>query len=351
MKSRHPYLTARGRNHFCFLVLSAALLSVIALASSENAVLAATPTEIRLAYPGWWPSKGTASSEEYVGSRACLPCHSDISRAQQNTPMSRALELANSASIPDLSHNPAEFHANGLNYELSAKDQLIYSVRDSKTSLSVPVNWIFGTGQFGRTFLYEYNGNYYESRLSYYSSARTLDFTTGNPGQTPGRLDAALGRRMSLDEVPLCFGCHATAASTSGQFSPTHLIPGVTCEACHGPGAAHVAQMSMGTGTSATLTFNPSYLNASDSVDYCGACHRTSSDVALMGVKGILTLRFPAYRLERSPCWEKKPDPRLTCISCHDPHTQLVRDAAAYDSKCLQCHAGAGAPKSEARNH
>ena len=315
------------------------------------AVRAATPTEIRIAYPGWWPTKGTAAAEEYAGSQSCVSCHSEIAGSQHTTPMAHALEPGTRTAIPELLQKPAQVHVNGLDYELSAKDGLSYSVRDGSNKLEVPVGWIFGNGQFGRTFLYQYNGNYYESRLSYYSNAHALDFTTGNPGQVPGRLDAALGRRMSLDELPLCFGCHSTAASTSGQLDLGHMTPGVTCESCHGPGAAHVAQMNMGTGEEATLISNPANLSPSDSVDYCGACHRTSADVKLMGVTGILTLRFPAYRLERSRCWGKNGDARLTCTACHDPHKELVRDASAYDSKCQPCHTGSRSAKSVAAGH
>ena len=319
--------------------------------SKLHVVKAATPTELRIAEAGWWPTKGTAAPEEYAGTGSCTSCHSEIFQRQQKTPMAEALSPANGTSIPGLSQKPAQFRVNGLDYEVVANDKLNYSVRDGKNSLSVPVNWIFGDGQFGRTFVYEYKGNYYESRLSYYGEGHGLDFTTGNPGQTPGRLDAALGRRMSLDELPLCFGCHSTKASTNGQFDPSHLTPGVSCEACHGPGTAHVAEMSMGSGRSATLISNVSKLSPTDSVDYCGACHRTSADVTLMGVTGVLTLRFPAYRLERSRCWGKNGDGRLTCIACHDPHEDLVREATAYDKKCLGCHQAAGSSKLRASNH
>ena len=107
----------------------------------------------------------------------------------------------------------------------------------------------------------------------------------------------------------------------------------------------------MGSGRSATLISNVSKLSPTDSVDYCGACHRTSADVTLMGVTGVLTLRFPAYRLERSRCWGKNGDGRLTCIACHDPHEDLVREATAYDKKCLGCHQAAGSSKLRASNH
>jgi hypothetical protein len=154
---------------------------------------------------------------------------------------------------------------------------------------------------------------------------------------------------MSPDEPPLCFGCHSTAASTDGQFHPDRLIPGVTCEACHGPGAQHVAQMSLEhDARTSTLIFNPARLSPADSVDFCGACHRTSADVSLSFITGIFNLRFPAYRLEQSRCWGNG-DARLTCIACHDAHKPRVQHAAFYDKVCVSCHAPAsGAPKERA---
>ena len=82
---------------------------------------------------------------------------------------------------------------------------------------------------------------------------------------------------------------------------------------------------------------NPSRLDPVESVDFCGACHRTWQDVVTNIGLGALNLRFAPYRLENSKCWSK-PDARLTCVACHDPHQPLEHDPAAYDSKCLQCH-------------
>jgi hypothetical protein len=121
------------------------------------------------------------------------------------------------------------------------------------------------------------------------------------------------------------------------------LIPGVTCEACHGPGAQHVAQMSLEhDARTSTLIFNPARLSPADSVDFCGACHRTSADVSLSFITGIFNLRFPAYRLEQSRCWGNG-DARLTCIACHDAHKPRVQEAAFYDKVCVSCHAPASA--------
>jgi hypothetical protein len=187
-------------------------------------------------------------------------------------------------------------------------------------SASAAVTWVFGDRQFGDTFLYQQNGIYFESRVSYYRTLNGLDLTTGRTRFQPDRIETALGRRMSPDEPPLCFGCHSTASSTDGVFHPERLIAGVTCEACHGPGAQHVAQMSLEhDARTSSLIFNPARLGPNDSVDFCGACRRTAADVSLNSITGIFNLRFPAYRLEQSRCWGNG-DARLTCTACHDPH-------------------------------
>jgi len=87
---------------------------------------------------------------------------------------------------------------------------------------------------------------------------------------------------------------------------------------------------------------NPGSFGPVDLADFCGACHRAPLDVAAAKDYGPLDIRFQPYRLSKSRCWSR-PDPRITCIACHDPHKPLVRDAAFYDTKCLACHGNADA--------
>jgi formate-dependent nitrite reductase cytochrome c552 subunit len=143
---------------------------------------------------------------------------------------------------------------------------------------------------------------------------------------------------MDSGETQHCFGCHTSGSMLAGHFDPNHATPGVTCEQCHGPGAKHVAAMKSGKieeGRRAIL--NPRKLSAVASVDFCGACHRTWSDVLQTQVTGVANVRFQPYRLENSKCWGRG-DARLACYTCHDPHQPLVTETASYDSKCLSCH-------------
>jgi hypothetical protein len=319
-----------------FFSMVAGVAAGIAAVSHHREV--ETATEVRLLDPGWWPTKGSPARKEYVGSAKCAECHVAQTQSQLGTQMAHALTRASSSAAKEISSGPLQFRIGEYSYQLArSANEVVYSANDGQNSISFQIGWIFGSGMFGRTYVYQDGEKYYESRLSYYSSLRALDFTVGHPRSAPIRLGAALGRRMPTDEVSLCFGCHATAASADNRFDDAALIPGVTCEACHGPGAQHVAVMSEGAAQPATLIMNPAHLGPVDSVDFCGACHRTSVDVVLTGAKGIQTLRFPAYRLQRSRCWGKG-DARITCIACHDPHLPLVTDVATYDRNCLNCH-------------
>ena len=241
---------------------------------------------------------------------------------------------------------PLSFRIDPYRYEVtaSAKD-FVYAASNGTASVSALLTWAFGSGEAGQTFVYKKDETFYESRLSYYTTPQTLDFTAGHPRTAPPSLDSALGKAMDVGEARLCFGCHTTGSTTGSRFDPDRATLGVTCEACHGPGMEHVATMNLAQGDRGpTMILNPAGLAPVDSVEFCGACHRAKWDVVLSGAKGILNVRFQPYRLEGSRCFGEG-DPRITCIACHDPHTPLVHDLVSYDKQCLSCHQAKGTLK------
>ncbi len=213
-----------------------------------------------------------------------------------------------------------------------------YVVTGLGDSISAELLWSIGDGVKGQTFILNYLGMLFESQLSYFPSIGGLDVTPEHPRTPPDFLEAALGAPQTEQAAKQCFACHTTASSVQNHFDPGHAIPGVSCEACHGPGASHVKAIKAGqlkTATEAIL--NPGSFGPVEIVDFCGACHRAPLDVAAAQDHGPLNIRFQPYRLAKSRCWSL-PDPRITCIACHDPHQPLVREAAFYDGKCRACH-------------
>jgi hypothetical protein len=261
------------------------------------------------------------------------------------TPMAQAAAPAANSEIlkshSDLTEQRAAYH-----YELSTSQQAVnFSVTDGAQSLSAPIAWAFGLGHKGQTYIYERDGGFYESHLSFYKSLGALDLTTGHDASNPDDLKSAMGRWLDAGEARRCFGCHTTASNVGGRFSTSHITPGVQCESCHGPGANHVAAMKAGKiEAGRAAIFNPKKLDPVASVDFCGACHRTWADVVLgeQKLRSVMNVRFQPYRLEDSKCWRNSQgDSRLQCIACHNPHEQLNQEASSYDAKCLTCHSSA----------
>jgi hypothetical protein len=332
----------RFSGRFGGLVFVALLVFPAARAQSPATIADQFSTAERMKQKGWWPTKGDAPREDYVGSGVCARCHSDVAASQKNTRMARtSLPPADSEMLR--SHDKTAFSQGPYSYEIAhSAEGEVYDVTDSKQTISELLNWAFGTGNNGQSYLFEHDGSLYEARMSFFRSSGTFGLTPNHPATPADSLEKAIGRKISATEAPKCFGCHTTASTASGAFVPNKALPGVTCEVCHGPGATHVAMIKNGAREEgAGLVLNPAKLSPADSVDFCGACHRTWWDVNLEGMTGIGTLRFPAYRLEKSRCWGKG-DARITCIACHDPHQLLVKDSASYDSRCLSCHVTTG---------
>jgi hypothetical protein len=235
---------------------------------------------------------------------------------------------------PILAHGGANYANGGYTYKINeANGRAYYSVSNSVDTISVPLLWAFGSGNLGQSYLFEHDGTFFEARMSFLPGIG-FDLTPGHP-KVSDSLPHALGRPVPPDEQVKCFGCHTVASSAGDHFAPTQAMLGISCEGCHGPGAAHVALAKSGVSGIPGNIFNPAHLTPPQSVDFCGACHRTWWDAA--EYTDIHAVRYPALRLEQSKCWGNG-DARLVCTACHDPHHALVREASGYDAKCLSCH-------------
>ena len=316
----------------------------------------------------WWPTKQLPSQAGFVGAETCANCHSDIVASQQESQMARTLGLP--AGSPVLHAHLGEAYRSGdYTYTLrqTGKD-ITLAVSDGTATRSAVLQWAFGSGDVGQSYLWHDNAAFDESRFNFFSSAHGFAATPGRLHGTPTSIDMALGRHLENFEARTCFACHVTsmsfvqastpaastpAASTPAASTPAastidehSLVPGVHCEACHGPGADHIAAVQTHA-TQANVAqarpwdrhiLNPARMSPVQAVDLCGACHSTPWDVRLMGAAGTQTVRFPAYRLEKSRCWGISGDARITCTGCHDPHVPLAREPVSYDHACLSCH-------------
>jgi hypothetical protein len=318
-------------------------LALILLGAGSLTLSAQMATAERLEGTGWWPTK-RAPRQDHVGPGACATCHPRQASTQPSTSMARTGDRAADSRILR-ERDALTFRAGTRAYSIETRDgRHVYSVSDGTQSRSAPLSWAFGAGKVGQSFLFERDGRIHEARVSYYDTVRALDFTPNRALTTPRDLDEAMSRPVGEAETRRCFACHTTASTTAaGGVDLAGLIPGLTCEACHGPGREHVTAIRasrLKEGRAAIV--NPKRLNAVEAVDFCGSCHATFWDVKLANESGVAALRSQPHRLQSSRCWSQSGDARLTCVACHDPHQPLVRAAASYDQKCLSCHVAIG---------
>ena len=162
---------------------------------------------------------------------------------------------------------------------------------------------------------------------------------TGNEDRQYNLPNERLGLRggwtgYDADKAPRkpynCGGCHTTGWRETGKDGPhqdglpgihgTWAEPGVTCEACHGPGAAHVDKPAR-----VRLSIKPN----------CGDCH-VRGDVKMIDASGGLVRHHEQYEdLLASPHRKKG------CLVCHDPHASTKFGRGGFKGQtatCIECH-------------
>jgi len=319
---------------FACCVLAVLVLRASGRAASPGSEIDRMSTPERVHQEAWWPTKLLLSGKNYVGDSACAQCHASKAKSTSNTEMTQALLLAQDSEVLR-SRSGTTFDLDSFTYKLEhAQQGYAFTASKGSESATLPITWAFGDGKISQVYFTEKDGKFYESHFSYYGGTDGFDRTT-NQERPADSISTALGRVVSASETRRCFACHATAVTATGGYKDVGI--GVLCEACHGPGADHVAAMNSKLPGGEGLIMNPAHLSPTASVDFCGACHMTWVDVGMGDVSGPPTTRFPAFGLMNSRCWGNG-DARITCIACHDPHAPLVRGTAQYDEKCLACH-------------
>ncbi|HAF12093.1 MAG TPA: hypothetical protein DCK99_00065 [Blastocatellia bacterium] len=262
--------------------------------------------------------------------------------------MGRAMEPAAISAVLR-AHPRLTFRSGAYSYEITRKgEQSLYTITDGTHTFSEPILYSFGQGKAGQTYIFRHNGELHESRVSFYKDLKGLDWTMGYQLTLPSSLEDAAGRAIKLNEARECFACHSTAAINGLELQLDRLIPGISCEACHGPGRDHIAAMEAKRLNDKHI-FNPGKMEADElAQEFCGSCHHSAEQVLTNNqLQGLVRVRFQPYRLFTSRGHDPD-EARLRCTACHNPHEDPVQDPAFYDPKCLACHRSGTSLKSAA---
>lgn len=276
--------------------------------------------------------------------RDCSRCHAAEANTHPKTSMAHAAETSEECGVLR-SHPLMKLRLGRYDYRIERRgDRTVYSVTDGVEKLEYPVRYAFGLGEAGQTYILEMDGEYYESFVSYYRAIDGLDITIGDQPYQVSNLRDAAGRHIGIHEIAMCFGCHTSNGLKDGHVSEDTLLPGVTCEQCHGATDNHLAGLKKGDPQLFQMK-KLTGMTAEESAQFCGQCHRTWQYVAEHGPHGVGNVRFQPYRLTNSKCFDVD-DARISCTTCHNPHDKIDRVASDYDARCQACHAG-GKPRAK----
>jgi Zn finger protein HypA/HybF involved in hydrogenase expression len=266
--------------------------------------------------------------------RQCAACHAGQAKPHPLTSMANAMEPVSGCAILK-AHPVLTFSEGKYSYRIERKgNQSLYSVTDGQQSITLPLGWAFGLGRAGQTYVFEKDGSFYESRVSYYRELDALDLTMGAANLAPANLMQAAGRLMDNADSTGCFDCHTTNATSGKQLTLDRMTPGIQCERCHGSTDNHLRRDPVLARMNSLRS-----LSTEEMSNFCGQCHRTWEQVASGPRLGVLNVRFQPYRLTNSKCYDSD-DARISCVACHDPHRELDRVDSHYDAKCQACHDG-----------
>jgi len=299
---------------------------------------------------------GEIAAEGYVGSDACKKCHAEISASYARHSMARSglrpLSSFDGAWLAQIVDSAPLIHhdKSGFAYRpvRRGKQFFVEEWLGDERLRDVPITHALSAASYGMTFYRRQGNRLYQAPIDYYAQAKTWGMDPGNVFGN-ARFSKALG--------PFCISCHSDylrrrAGSEMAWLDP--LPAGIGCERCHGPGAAHARSLRK------EDIVNPARLPRARQLDVCAQCHLSSFPVLRAGrheydfrpggrldevrVNFVgeapdperLELLAHVERLLRSACWRKS---KMTCTTCHDPHTSSFDQPAGWwDGKCQACH-------------
>ena len=329
------------------------------------------------------PAAGVEAA--FTGSAACQACHTAEFAAWSGSQHGRAMQHATEATVRG-DFNDARLVHDGVASRFFRRDGK-YFVRtdgpDGKLA-DFEVKYTFGLEPL-QQYLVELPGGRLQA-LAVSWDARPKEqggqrWFRQYPGEKIDHRDELHWTKRAQNWNFMCADCHSTAVTKSydaggDAFDTRYKEIAVGCEACHGPGSAHVAwAQAKGADAAKGLTvrlderhgvtwaIDPATGTAGRSrerasereIEVCAQCHARRAQIAEGYRAGASFLDHYLPSLLVEPLYHADGQQRdevfiwgswlqsrmhrrgVTCSDCHDPHTQKLR--AEGNAVCGQCHA------------
>ena len=307
------------------------------------------------ARPAWEEAAAPSDAATHVGAAVCKTCHADASQAWASSHHALAMQEATAATVLG-DFDSATFEAGGVTTRF-ARDGDAFTVETQGadgTRRTYPIAFTFGVSPLQQYLLETARGRLQAFGIAWDARANGRGWFHLRPDAAGRHADPLHWTQPSQNWNSMCADCHATGVrkhydGASDTFATTYAEPNVGCEACHGPGSAHVEAPAT------------PYGGAAGDIDTCAPCHSRRAQLAEGFRPGERLLDFympaavtpPLYHadgqiLEEVYVWGSFLQSRMhqqgvTCSDCHDPHSTGLRREG--DALCTECHAPTPPPR------
>jgi len=318
---------------------------------------------------------------QFVGSTACANCHAAQSEAWRGSQHARAMQDATEQTVLG-DFGDASFRHAGITSRFFRRDGRYFVRTDGEDGklADFEIKYTFGIEPL-QQYLIELPGGRLQALGIAWDTARKRWFHL-YPGERIGHRDELHWTRRQQNWNFMCADCHSIDVrknydAATDAFRTTWTEISVGCEACHGPGSAHLkwarergadpakgltvalderrgARWAIDAKSGSAVRSLPR--DSAREIEVCAQCHSRRAQIAEGYQAGKPFLDHYVPSLLTEPLYYADGQQRdevytwgsflqsrmhaqgVTCSDCHEPHGAKLR-AASPDAVCLACHA------------
>jgi predicted CXXCH cytochrome family protein len=303
----------------------------------------------------------------FTGGQACVECHQKEFRLWKGSDHDKAMAVATDTSVLG-NFNNSEFSFNGKTSKFYKKDGkfFVYTEGERGQMIELEITHTFGVRPL-QQYLVPFENGKYQCLPIAWNTLEKKWFQMAAMVYKPEDLDPGnwlYWTNQAQNWNSMCAECHST--NLQKNFDPSTKIYNTTwsdinvnCEACHGPGSAHIEwarlpELARPQDNNTGLLVKTSKIPSRQYVESCAPCHARRSSLGPYDYNHTDFLSYAVPQLPVAPYYfidgqfleedyeygsftqSKMYMKDVRCGDCHDPHS--LKRKFEGNALCTQCH-------------
>ena len=294
----------------------------------------------------------------FTGSKSCMECHKDQYGSWENSDHAQAMKIADSSSVLGNFNNVTFTDKNVKStFFKKGNDFFVNTEGPDGKYYDYKIEYTFGFDPL-QQYIVKFPDGAYQCLLTAWDSVEQKWFFL-QPDLDIKHDEWLHWSKGSMRWNTMCADCHSTNLhknfnSETNTYNTKYSEINVSCEACHGPGEAHVKFYKSNSKGLPPKMYIGDTLNPKELVDKCARCHSRRSEITkVFDYEGIFYDHYfpnllidPFYELDGqikdedyvygSFLQSKMYHYGVSCNNCHDVHSLKLKKEG--NALCLSCH-------------